>query len=321
MDATRRTRGFADYLLAGALLFALNWLVPIEPDVLDRNFLAAVRHRVERFRGSRIDLVILGDSRAEPIDAALLCTRLGIDPKGCTNAALMGGDWVTAVAMIERLQGLVRRDTRVVLSVSEFWLESSASEHYSAVALPTYARLGQYGLMLAARVPLSYERGRRVDALRTWAERVARLSLGIHAFPPAPAADAAGPDGLSRGDVDFWFPPIDDNDVRERRRLAVRALGRLKSLCPRVAVVLLPNPAVREAYVDRRYPGRRARFRRTLASATTKAGVPLVDLAGEIAQSEMYRDFQHLTPRGGTIATELLAERLAPILRARAVRP
>lgn len=303
-----------DYLLAAGLLFAAN-LWPVEPNERQLSYEQRVAAVEERPGDDPLELLVLGDSRAMLVDAPLLCASLGFEPDRCANAASVSGDWVTAIAGADRLARHLKPSTTVVVGISEYWLELEDLDTRLGI-LPgeaAYADLGLWGVWLEAKVPMSAARARRVQKVRRWAERRARVWFpGIVPFVEEEGADLFTA-GLDRSNVELWFGSTSDEGARERREVAARALDLLRTRAPHLVVLYMPNPEVRDRWVDGRYPGRRARFFSSIQELTAERRIPFIDLSQVVREVPYYRDFHHLADENHALITPLVAAELAEL--------
>jgi hypothetical protein len=245
-----------------------------------------------------LDLLILGDSRAMPIDALALCSAIDPERRACLNSATTGGDWYSAHDLAERAGRFIDDETLVLVCLSDYWLEGGPES--ALELLPetwSYLDLGEPGMALASWIPLSSMRGGRMrwlhETLSDWGVRIALESGATH-----PEADHEADDErwarIERSNVDAWYAPTDDDVRARRRRVGERALRALTATGARVVVVNLPNPAERESYVDEHFPGRRARFRAAAHALADETGISFIDLSGRLPDRHHYRDFHHV---------------------------
>lgn len=249
-----------------------------------------------------LDLVVFGDSRGRQLDAAELCRALYDGPSACFNASSVAGDWVTTELHRRALGARLDSDTVVIVAPSEYWLEMGGLERGLIPATTVYASLGQDANTVASFFPLSRERGRLMNDLHRRLRLLGWAWLGAFTGEVPPTSldarrEAEMPEiaGWAKSHVDHWFAPIDEPDRAVREEAGRRVLARLAEGGRRVAVVDLAKPPVRNAYVDRYYPGRRARYRETLERLCAEQGIPYLPLDGQFTAWSAYRDFHHFT--------------------------
>lgn len=274
---------------------------------------AAAVEDADAYEGPPVELLILGDSRPDRLDAALLAAALGLDPEAAVNGASTSGDFATSQGLARAWSRHLADDAIVLLGVSEYWTELVDLDDALGVLddpLP-YLAGEEYALALSAAFPLSRGRGWIVERLRVHAERGAKAlsaRLGWQQSPPPEAS--RGPDGLDRSNVDGWFGSGTDEEREARRAVGERMLASTIRVLPETArfvVVFLPNAAARERYVDEIYPGRNRRGRETLAFLAAAQRVPFVNVWDIPTQQDWFKDFHHLSKRGVREFTPLLA--------------
>jgi hypothetical protein len=283
------------------------------PRRLSHLVMAATIDRVPEDVG--FDLVLLGDSRSIPLDAPALCESLSPVRISCLNAATTGGDWVSAHDLAVRLEPHLMERALFVVALSDYWLEGGPGSTLELLPrTASYWALGEPGPALAAWIPLAAQRGARMRWLHAHLDAWA-TTLRSRLMPPTAGADRgtrrARLESVERANVDAWYAPTDDSTRERRARAGRRTLAALREAGADVVLVNLPNPALRESYVDRLYPGRRQAFRERAARLADLAGVAFIDLAGRMPDREDYRDFHHVDREAEPALRRLLADELS----------
>ncbi len=309
-----------DFLLAAVLLMASNvlWCGAGDEHTPEGARVFSYRRTLGELRRMPAtppaELLVLGDSRTRQLDVDAVCAAMTPRPARCINASSTAGDWVTAWDLYRAAEPLLAADATIVLAVSDYWLEMGGRDALGLIPRSlAYARLGDPMTTVASYLPASRTRAARMQAVREALERAARsLQAALTDLPesPVPSDAPAGDVDLPHSNVDEWFRPTRETDRVAQLARASRLLDALQTGRHRVVLVYLPNPAVRDGYVDERYPGRRDRFFGALRQLAALHEVPVVDLSGRLPARRLYRDFHHLNRRGRKAIVPILAREL-----------
>lgn len=266
---------------------------------------------------ARLSVLVAGDSRSRNVDTEQLCNELGISGD-CRNVSRGAGDFATTYGIVHAYHKHLDDESVVVVGVSEYWVElGHLDARLGVLADPTpYMVARQPKMVISSFLPLSRARGRIVSGARRRIDSLARRLLnrtGVQVPPPPDPLHDAGPAGLPLSNVAVWFAPTSQESLDERRTAAKRLMRAIVELVPnkqRMALLLLPNPAVRDAWVDEHYPTRRLRGVTYLKQLAQDEGVRFIDLHDAIADPSRYRDLHHLNDEGTREGTTLVANAL-----------
>ncbi len=320
-DGKKVGRTLRDFSLAALLLLAANFLFCGAIDATSHTNPRLLSHRVtsSKISGLRpeapLDLVILGDSRSMELSADTLCALLPGKETNCFNASSTSGDWVTAHLLFELLAPHRDTDTRVLIFVSDYWLEGPDTGLLPRSMI--YAALGQPLKSLESFLPLSTLRRARMEWLHDQSSGLAtRWGDWLRGGPsPADVAEAEqrAMQAIYRSNVDAWFAPVTDAERAERRSLALAVLQQITASQSPAVLVYLPNFEPRDQYVDEHYPGRRQRFMTELRELASELELPLLDLRSSVRGQKNFKDFHHLSEAGVTRMLRILAREIAAL--------
>jgi len=320
-----RAMRLRDFVLAFAVVLSLN-LVPLSHPVNAWGRTPRIGTYNQAMRRLRdvppqvsVSLAILGDSRVMFLEAADLCFRLERRDGACVNLASVGGEWDSVVSLGQHLEPYLGANALILLEVSDYWLEAGNASRLELLPRNrAYADLGQPELALASYFPMSVMRSGRMLALHDVLARSAE-ALRNRFSSEAPSGPleylAEYHTEKFRANVDSWFSYVSDQTRAERRELARRTFAQFAALPADVVLLYMPNAPERDEYVAARYPGRTERFFEVLKTLADEAGLPLVDLTGELPERERYRDFHHLNPDQSAVVSALIAKRLRELPR------
>ena len=269
---------------------------------------------------AKLSLLVVGDSRTRPIDVEQLGRELSIEGDS-RNASRGAGDFASSYGIVDAYREHLDDRSVVVIGVSEYWVElGHLDARLGVLSDPApYVVARQPKLVVSSVLPLSRERGRIVAGARRRMDSAARNFLnrvGMEVPPPPDPMNDLGPAGLGYSNVTVWFAATDQESLEERRAAAKRLLHATVELVPnkrRIVLVMLPNPEVRDVWVDEHYPKRRLRALAYLKELAHDEGVHFVDLHDAIRSPSAYRDMHHLNDDGLRKVTTLVANELLAI--------
>lgn len=257
-----------------------------------------------------IDILILGDSRSEKINDQVLQSSLHPLSMEIQNASTNSGSWVSCYSLLRMVANDLSEDATTTLCVSEYWLEQPAYQTRAGI-LPAhldYLALGEPVLSLTSLFPLSAKRGQIVNRIRAWAE----APFNKEANNSESSDDLH--EGMDKSNLDLWLAPITKQQLADNFAFANHVLKEIRDLTPNLVLVYLPNANLREAYVEKHFPERRERFLANIVRLAEKHEIAFINLSQKLGDDALYTDFHHWNKKGVKAGTELLGEKLAPLL-------
>lgn len=320
----RDRRSPRDFAIALVIVSVLAFVPIREIDDSPRRSARRHSYKLERNAAARLpedralDVVILGDSRAQSIDATALCEALPGSPTRCVNAASVAGEWASALGIFEALGERVGPETSVLVFVSDYWLEMGPAGDLELLPrTPAYARVHQPVQALASFVPLSVHRDSRMQALHEWIDETASGIaewIGGDAFAAREEPRAEIMARLARSNVDKWFVATDEPTRERRFEDGHSTLDLLRARSNRVVLVNLPSSRLRHDYVAAHYPGRHERFLLDAKRLAEASGVPFVDLSDAFDAPRFFRDFHHVRDEHAAMLSRAVADRVKSFL-------